>query len=113
MSRYVEMERSAERHVKQLHPFADRENRQVTGESLFRGVKFPAIALRVDILVEDRGIGDRLPEKFLRNVRSTAQEQTVHFFHRHFLTAPRSRGALRDAARKRDETIYRPSAGSR
>ena len=111
--RNVEVQRSAERDVKELHAFADGENRQAPFERLFCRLKFPLVPLRLDILVEDGWIGHRLPEKFLRHIRSAASGAGPPSFRRALPGCVRSRAARRDVSRKRGETISRPSGESR
>ena len=113
MSRYVELQRTAKRHIKQLHAFADRENRQATRERLFGCVKFPAIAFRVYILVEDGGIGHWLLKKFLRDIRPAAQEQAVHFFDRHLLAqgVPETHVGMRREGATKPLLVLEPNPG--
>src|SRR5439155_11432136 len=70
MARNIEKKCSSERHIEQLHAFADRENRKAKRERLFGCANFPTITLRIYILVEDGRIRHWLLKKFRRNIRS-------------------------------------------
>jgi len=49
----VKLQSAAERDVEQLKTFADSENRQTARKCWTNSRKFPAIAHRIDILLED------------------------------------------------------------
>src|SRR5579864_5040247 len=73
----VEFQRASKREVENLKAFANRENRQTAGERLINGSKLPLIANRIDILLEDGRIGNRLLQKLGRNVGAASQQKTV------------------------------------
>ena len=83
----VEVESAAERDVEELHALADREDRQLSLQRVFRCGKFPAVAVRLHVGIENGRIGHRLMEKLRGNVRAAAQKESLHFLHRHLLGA--------------------------
>jgi len=73
----VELQRAAKRNIKKLHPFANGENRQAARERLIDRCKFPAVSRRIDILLEHAWIGNRLLQKFRRDVGTARQKQPI------------------------------------
>src|SRR5437763_1455599 len=74
----VEIERAAERDIEKLHPFTNGKKRQTTRERLIDCRKLPMIPHWIDILLKDARIGNRLLQKFRRNVRTAGQKKTVN-----------------------------------
>src|SRR5258705_13818511 len=64
----VELERTAEGHVEDLKTLANCQNRQPARERVLDSLKLPTDALRVDLFIQYRRIGNILPQKFLRNI---------------------------------------------
>src|SRR2546429_3867318 len=64
----VELERAAEGDVEDLKTFANRQNRQPARERVLDSLKLPAVALRVDLFIQHRRIGNVLPQKFRRDI---------------------------------------------
>src|SRR6188474_3617936 len=64
----VELERPAECHVEDLKAFANCQNWQPARERVLHSLKLPAIALRVDLFIQYRRIGNVLPQKFRGNI---------------------------------------------
>ena len=64
----VELERAAERDVEHLKTFTNCQNRQPAGKRVLDSLKFPAVALRVDLFIQHRRIGNFLAQKFRRNI---------------------------------------------
>ena len=64
MSSDVELQRAAERDIEYLEPFANCQNRQPARKRFLHGLKFPAVAFRIDVLVQHRRIGNVLTQKF-------------------------------------------------
>ena len=68
MSLDVELERAAECDVEDLKTFANCQNRQPARERVLDSLKLPAVALRVDLFIQYRRIGDVLAQKLRRNI---------------------------------------------
>src|SRR5213594_1711195 len=68
MSLDVELERAAECDVEDLKTFANCQNRQPARERVLDSLKLPAVALRVDLFIQHRRIGNVLPQKFRGNI---------------------------------------------
>src|SRR6476620_9841986 len=64
----VELERAAECDVEDLKTFANCQNRQSARERVLDSLKLPAVALRVDLFIQYRRIGNVLPKKFRGNI---------------------------------------------
>src|SRR5260370_39967836 len=64
----VELERATEGHVEDLKTLANCQNRQPARERVLDRLKLPAVALRVDLFIQHRRIGNVLPEKFWGNI---------------------------------------------
>src|SRR5437764_15229369 len=60
MAGNVEMQGAAESDVEELPALANREDRQLPLERVFRCHKFPAVAIRLHVGIENRRIRDRL-----------------------------------------------------
>src|SRR6476620_8448206 len=65
---YVELERATEGHVEDLKALANCQNRQPARESILDSLKLPAVALRVDLFIQHRRIGNVLPQEFRGNI---------------------------------------------
>ena len=81
----IEVQSAAERDIEELHAFADGENRQLPFQRVLRCRKFPAIAFRLHVRIQNRRIWHRLMEELWRHIWPAAQKQAVHFLERHFL----------------------------
>src|SRR4030095_3041381 len=64
----VEFERAAEGNVEHLKTFANCQNRQSARERVLDSLKLPAVALRVDLFIQHRRIGNALPQEFRGNI---------------------------------------------
>src|SRR6267142_2066131 len=64
----VELERAAECDVEDLKTFANCQNRQPTRERVLGSLKLPTVAVRVDLFIQHRRIGNVLPQKFRANI---------------------------------------------
>ena len=109
----IELERAAERDVENLQSFANRKDRQTEIKRFTDGGEFPLVAKRICIFFEHRRIRHRLTKKFLRNIGTTSEEQTICIVER-----DRTRARIRDfyfrmRSKKMDETIFRLLVGSR
>src|SRR5215510_11911722 len=68
MSLNVELERAAEGDIEDLKTFANCQNWQSTRERVLHSLKLPAVALRVDLFIQHRRIGNFLSQKLRRNI---------------------------------------------
>ncbi len=81
--RDVELERPAERDIKNLQTFADGEDRQTARQGIFGRGKLPSIPLRIDIFIKHRRIDNFLPHEFRRDIRAAGEKKPVHLFQWH------------------------------
>src|SRR6478736_739872 len=64
----VELECAAKGDIEDLKTFANCQNRQPARERVLDSLKLPAVALRVDLFIQHRRIGNVLPQKFRGNI---------------------------------------------
>src|SRR5919108_5926558 len=70
MSFDVKLQCAAEGYVEDLKTFANCQNRQPACERVLDSLKLPAVALRVDLVIQHRKIWNFLAQKFRRNIRA-------------------------------------------
>ncbi len=74
----VELQGAAKGDIEYLKPLANSEDRQPAGESFLHGRKFPAVALRINLFIQERRIENFLAQKFRRNIRTASEQETIH-----------------------------------
>src|SRR5437667_4822678 len=74
----VELQCAAKGDIEYLKPLANSEDRQPARERFLHGSKFPAVARRIDLFVQERWIENFLAQKFRRNIGTACEEETIH-----------------------------------
>ena len=74
----VELQCAAKGDIEYLKPLANREDRQPARERFSHRRKFPAVAFRIDLFIQDRRIENFLAQKFWRNIGTACEHEAIH-----------------------------------
>jgi hypothetical protein len=74
----IELQCAAKGDIEYLKPLANGEDRQSALERFLHGGKFPAVALRINLFIQERRIENFLAQKFWRNIGTAGEQETIH-----------------------------------
>src|SRR5437870_5666405 len=74
----IELQCAAKGDIEYLKPLANGEDRQPALERFLHGGKFPAVALRINLFIQERRIENFLAQKFRRNIGTAGEQESIH-----------------------------------
>ena len=74
----IELQCAAKGDIEYLKPLANGEDRQSALERFLHGGKFPAVALRINLFIQERRIANFLAQKFRRNIGTASEQESIH-----------------------------------
>ena len=74
----IELQCPAKGDIEHLKPLANGEDRQPALERFLHGGKFPAVALRINLFIQERRIENFLAQKFRRNIGTAGEQESIH-----------------------------------
>src|SRR5881397_3629228 len=74
----IELQCAAKGNIEELKPLANGEDRQPALERFLHGGKFPAVALRINLFIQERRIENFLAQEFRRNIGTAGEQESIH-----------------------------------
>src|SRR5439155_24706080 len=74
----IELQCAAKGDIEYLKPLANGEDRQPALERFLHGGKFPAVALRINLFIQERRIENFLAQKFRGNIGTGGGQEPIH-----------------------------------
>jgi len=82
MIRDVELQCAAKRDVKYLKPFTDCQNRHSARQRFLHRLKFPTVALWIDVFVDHTRVRNFLSQELRGNIGTACEQKAIHLVER-------------------------------